>query len=311
MTNHQWISVALTVAAAVCALVTAVILLREARDRDMEQRVLAVAGGRMPDYRAVRIGGISGFLFAIGDRLHKSTRLFSEKDLAGLESMIASAGLNPRRLLPVVLGGKVVLMMLTPLLAILYCLITEPSMTTRVVIVAISFVLGMLGPDWILAFIRRPYTRALQRGVIDALDLLIVCSEAGMGLESALEQVAREMQHSNRPTASALNSLLDEIRLLPDRRVAFANFGQRSSVDGLQRLATMMAQSLHYGTPLGQALRAVANQLRRERMIQLESQAAKLPAKLVLPLILFIMPCLIIVLVGASFLRLFDALGAL
>jgi tight adherence protein C len=78
----------------------------------------------------------------------------------------------------------------------------------------------------------------------------------------------------------------------------------------MQRLATMLSQSLQYGTPLGQALRAVATALRRERTIKLEERAAKLPAKLVLPLILFIMPCLIIILVGSSFLRLFDVLKA-
>ena len=97
----------------------------------------------------------------------------------------------------------------------------------------------------------------------------------------------------------------------PDRRLAFANFARRSGVDGMQRLATMLAQSMQYGTPLGQVLRAVADQLRQERMTKLEERAAKLPAKLVLPLILFIMPCLFIILVGSSFMRLYEVLPTL
>ncbi|MDR3530623.1 MAG: type II secretion system F family protein [Rhodopila sp.] len=298
-------------AAAMCALVTAVILLREARYRTLEARVLTAVNGTTPDYRTMRLGGLGGFLHSIGERVLKSSRIYSEKDVAGIESMIAVSGFNPRRVLPIVLGGKIVLTVLIPAAAVFYCYFASPTAMTRAVVISVSIPVGLLGPDWVLAALRRPYTAALQRGVIDALDLLVVCSEAGLGLESALERVTQEMLHSNRPTANALGGLLDEIRVLPDRREAFANFAKRSGVDGMQRLATMLAQSLQYGTPLGQALRAVAVELRRQRMIKLEERAAKLPAKLVLPLILFIMPCLLIVLVGSSFLRLFDMLGAI
>ncbi len=310
MTPNQWIPILLMAGAASCATLTALLLLREARHRELEIRVLTVAVGVPPDYRAMRLRGIGGLLFAIGDRILKRTRLYSQKEIAALEGMIAASGLNPRRMLPVVLGGKMLLMVAIPLSAAIYCYLFTPSVVTRIVVIAISVPVGMLGPDWILGTIRRPYNAALQRGIIDALDLLVVCSEAGLGLESALERVAREIQHANRPTAAALTCLLDELRVLPDRREAFANFGRRTGVDGLQRLATMLAQSLNYGTPLAQALRAVAADLRRERMLRLEERAAKLPAKLVLPLILFILPCLIVVLVGSSFLRLFDALSS-
>jgi len=310
MTPNQWIAILFIAGAASCALITAFLLLSEARHRELETRVMTVAHGVLPDYRAVHLGGFRGILFAIGDRILKRTRIYSQKEIAGLEGMIAASGLNPRRALPIVLGGKMLLMALIPLSAILYCYIFTPSMLTRIIVIAISVPVGMLGPDAILGLIRRPYVAALQRGIIDALDLLVVCSEAGLGLESALERVAKEMQHSNRPTAAALSALLDELRVLPDRREAFANFGKRSGVDGMQRLATMLVQSLTYGTPLAEALRAVAAELRRERMIKLEERASKLPAKLVLPLIVFILPCLVIVLVGSSFLRLFDALAA-
>jgi tight adherence protein C len=200
-------------------------------------------------------------------------------------------------------------MILIPAAAGFYCYFAAPAALVGLIIVTIAVPVGILGPDWILKLLRRPYAAALQRGVVDALDLLVVCSEAGLGLESALERVTKEMQHSNRPTANALVGLLDEIRVLPDRREAFLKFAQRSGVEGMQRLATMLSQSQQYGTPLGQALRNVADELRRDRMIKLEERAAKLPAKLVLPLILFILPCLTIVLVGSSILRLLDVLA--
>jgi tight adherence protein C len=309
MTDLQWLIVAMMAAAGLLAALTAVVLLREARRRDFEARVLELVGRTAEDHRAFGLGGFAGTLHRIGRWIQSGTRLYSEKDLAALESLVATSGFNPRRILPLVLGGKAVLTVLIPAAALAYCYVAAPGRVSGILIISISIALGMLGPDWVLSALRRPHIAALQRGVIDGLDLLVVCSEAGLGLESALDRVAREMRLSNRPTAAALNGLLEEIRVLPDRRTAFANFAKRSAVDGLQRMATMLAQSLQYGTPLGHALRTVADHLRRERMIKLEEQAAKLPAKLVLPLICFVMPCLFIVLVGSSFLRLYDQLS--
>jgi len=109
----------------------------------------------------------------------------------------------------------------------------------------------------------------------------------------------------------ALSTLLDELRVLPDRREAFANFGRRSGVEAIRRLATMLGQTLNYGTPLADALRAVSADLRRERMLALEAKCARLPALLVLPLIIFIMPALFIVLAGSPVLRLLDSLRSM
>jgi tight adherence protein C len=167
-----------------------------------------------------------------------------------------------------------------------------------------------MGPEWGLTLLRRPYLAALRRGVPDALDLLVVCSEAGMGLESALEHVSQEIRHSNPAISVALSKLLDELRVLPDRRDAFRNFADRTGVEGARRVATMLGQSMQYGTPLSQALRTVALDLRRERMIALEAKAVRLPVLLVMPLILFIMPSLFIVLAGPAILHLTDALHA-
>ena len=310
MTGNQWLAIVCAAAIVPCVITTALMLLREARYRDLKTHVVAVTTGFAAEPRQAPSGRPDDFLKWIGN-LIKGSRLYSRKDLTSMEAMIAASGLNPRRALPILLGGKVVLMLVVPAVAGIYCYLAGPAPANQAMIIGASLPAGLLCPEWILSLLRRPYTRALQRGVIDALDLLVVCSEAGLGLESALERVTREMTHSNRPTAATLTRLLDDIRVLPDRREAFSNFAKQSGVEGMQRLATILAQSQQYGTPLGQALRAVAVELRRNRMVKLEERAAKLPAKLVLPLILFIMPCLIIVLVGSSFLRLFDALASL
>jgi len=119
------------------------------------------------------------------------------------------------------------------------------------------------------------------------------------------------MEATNGPMASVLFGLLNDLRVLPNRRDAFANLGVRAGVDGLRRMGTMLSQSMQYGTPIGHVLRAVAEELRRDRMNRLEEMAIKLPAKLIFPLIFFIMPSMYIVLLGPSFMGLFKTLGVM
>ncbi|WP_161600997.1 type II secretion system F family protein [Teichococcus oryzae] len=155
-----------------------------------------------------------------------------------------------------------------------------------------------------MAALRRPYVAALSSGLPDALDLLVVCAESGLGLDSAVERVAREMEFSNPAIALELSLLAQELRMLPDRSAALMRLGERTGIESFQRLSATLSQTLRYGTPLAQALRVLAGEMRQERMIRLEERAARLPALLVLPLILFILPCLFIVLIGPSAIRL-------
>jgi tight adherence protein C len=134
------------------------------------------------------------------------------------------------------------------------------------------------------------------------IDLLVVCSEAGMGLESALQRVAEEMRQSNAAMARVLHGLLDDLRILPNRVEAFERLASTS--DGLQRFGTMLGQSLQYGTPLSQALRSIAADLRRERLTKLEERAHKLGVKLTVPMVLFLLPAMFVILGGSSFLHL-------
>lgn len=309
MMQHRMILVAALMAGIVVLVsLSAALLIQEARRRDLEARVIQTVWGR-PVAKPAFSGAI-GYLQRLGDWARRSGRLYSSHDLDKLQSVVSAAGFNPRHVLPMLLGSKIVMTLALPALAAIVGSFAFESLETRLGVIVVALIVGMLGPDWVLSILRRSYDRALERGTPDALDLLVVCSEAGMGLESALERVAQEMQHSNPPVAAALSGLLDDLRVLPDRREAFQNFGRRSGVEGLQRLGTMLAQSLQFGTPLGQALRAVAAELRRDRTNKLEEKAVKLPAKLIFPLIVFIMPCLWIILVGTSFLRLYDSLGS-
>jgi len=308
--NPLMLVAALIAMAILLITVASVMLMREFAAGRLERRVLAAVGD--PHTATVapgQLGALGRLLHGLGKKLRSGSGIYSEQDLLALETMISAAGLNANRLLPVVLGAKVMFAVLVPCLGVAYGIVAGFQAMSLVLIVSATLPLALLGPDWILHFVRRPYVAALRRGLPDALDLLVICTEAGMSLEMALEQVAREIAASNRAMSVALTKLLDELRVLPDRREAFTNFGQRSGVDGFRRLATMLGQTLQYGTPIAEALRAVAADLRRERMLGMEAKCAKLPVMLILPLVAFIMPALFIVLAASPFLRILDTLG--
>jgi Flp pilus assembly protein TadD len=186
----------------------AALMLREMAARDLEQRVVSLAnvdGAVLGSPSA--LGGMHRLLSWIGATVRGSTKLYSDRDLMVLEGMISGTGFNPRTVLPLVLGAKVVLAIGIPLVAILYARFMGLSGGQQFLTLCIAIPLGLLGPDWVLTLLRRPYLAALRRGVPDALDLLVVCTEAGMALENALEHVGQEIRHSNPAISVALGKL--------------------------------------------------------------------------------------------------------
>lgn len=282
------------------------LLWHEARVRDLETRVIQTTSDESPQPNL--FAGFTGLIRLFGE---STRRFYSTSNLEHLRSVIQAAGYNPHRTLPMVLGTKAAMMILSPVLALSAALLVLQNPSIRIFVVGAGIVIGILGPELALRIVRRRFTSNIERGTPDALDLLVVCSEAGMGLESALERVSQEMRHSNPAVASVLSGFLNDLRVMPNQRDAFANLGLRAGTAGMRRFGVMLGQSLQYGTSVGTALRAVSSELRRERMNQLEERAVKLPAKLIFPLILFILPCLWIVLLGASLLHLSDSLGGI
>jgi len=128
-------------------------------------------------------------------------------------------------------------------------------------------------------------------------------------MESGLRRVAEEMNQTNPAMAWVLHRLLDDLRILPNRIDAFENLASTS--DGLRRFGTMISQSLQYGTPLSQALRSIAVDMRRERITKLEERAHKLGAKLTIPMVLFLLPAMFVILGGSPFLHLVRAFSNL
>lgn len=287
----------------------AILLLGEARQQDIADRVRQLSRDGQADPAEPRASDLLlGRIRRIGNFLQTHTGLFSEKELATFEQSLAMAGLNPRRNLPLLLGAKAVMTLLVPLLSYFIACLLGVKPFTMLVMVAIGLVIGLRGAFIVVRALRRPFLNAIRRGLPDAFDLLVICTEAGLGFETALDRVAGVMRRTNVPTAFQLARLAEELRLMPDQSKALANFGRNSAVEGMQRFTAILSQSLQFGTPLAQALRLVAAELRRQRANRLEANASRLPVLLIFPLLFFIMPCIMIVMAGPSVITLFHTL---
>jgi tight adherence protein C len=129
----------------------------------------------------------------------------------------------------------------------------------------------------------------------DSLDLLLICVESGMSLEQAFRKVAAEIGGQSIPMAEEFSLTTAELSYLSDRRMAFDNLTARTGLDIVKSLCTALTQAERYGTPLGQALRVLAQEGRDDRMNAAEKKAAALPPQLTVPMILFFLPVLLIV----------------
>jgi tight adherence protein C len=138
--------------------------------------------------------------------------------------------------------------------------------------------------------------KSIRRAWPDALDLLLICVESGMGVESAFRKVAEEIGSQSIELAEELSQTTAELSYLPERRRAYENLGERTGLDGVKAVVTTLVQAEKYGTPVGQSLRVLAQESRDVRMAEAEKKAAGLPPKLTVPMIIFFLPVLFAVL---------------
>ena len=155
-------------------------------------------------------------------------------------------------------------------------------------------------PETILKNITIKRNTAMQRSLPDMLDLLVICAEAGLTLDSALQRVVKEMGQTGPELADELNYTAVELGFLPERRQALNNLADRVTLPSVRSVTATLIQSEKYGTPLAQSLRVLSAEFRNERMMKAEEKAAKLPATMTIPLILFILPTLFVVLIGPA-----------
>ncbi len=233
-----------------------------------------------------------------------SSGIVKGETLAELQRTVVAAGFRGTRPVAVFIGAKVMLMVALPVLMLPLSNGFGPM--GRNLLVAGAAVAGLVLPDMILRRMKDAHARQVERGLADALDLMVICAESGLPLEAAVERVATEMVEANRALAAEFANVGTELRILSDRRQALQNMGDRTGLESLRRLGGTLAQTLQYGTPLSQALRTLSTELRHETLMRFEARAARLPALLTLPTIAFILPCIFLIVGGPAVLRVLD-----
>jgi tight adherence protein C len=248
-----------------------------------------------PGWRGALVNAVA----PIGETLARSG-LLSGRTLGELRQTLQVAGFNGPRGLGVFVGVKLLLVVGLPVLAVLLPGVIGMHMPHGLMVAAGTAAVGLLAPDFIVRSLRKRYLQKLQRGLPDALDMLVICSEAGLSLETAIDRVAAEIHNPHQAIAQELILTGQEMRMNADRRSALLNLGARTGVDSLRRMAGTLVQSLQYGTPLAQALRSLAAEERHLLLTRFEARAARLPVLLTIPMIVFILPCVFLVVAGPA-----------
>ena len=167
--------------------------------------------------------------------------------------------------------------------------------------------LGFFAPKIYLRNASAKRAKQIQLALPDGLDLMVICAEAGLSLDATLVRVSRELGNGAPELGEEFAMIAAELTFMPDRRVAFDNLNARTNSDGIRAVVNTLQQTAKFGTPLAQSLRVLAAEMRTARITRAEEKAARLPALLTVPMIVFILPCLFIVLGGPAFLRIMDA----
>jgi len=167
-------------------------------------------------------------------------------------------------------------------------------------VVAGTFILAYKAPDLWLNNKVKKRSAEIRKGIPDALDLLVICAEAGLTVDAAFARVAKELGRAYPELGDEFGLTSIELGFLNERRQAFENLAVRIDLDAIRGVVTTMIQTEKYGTPLASALRVLSAEFRNERMMRAEEKAARLPAIMTIPLILFILPTLFVVILGPA-----------
>jgi len=249
---------------------------------------------------------ISNFLGTLG----KSVAPKKVKDYSQMKPKFLKAGFRREHAAAIFWGIKCLLAICLPACFLLTGLVFFKPLSTPITL-GISLYLALLGlylPNiWLRIRIARRRER-IFKGFPDALDLLVVCVEAGMGVDSAINRVAEEMKISNATLSDELNLLSLELRAGKMRSDALKDLAMRTDLKDAESLATLLIQTDKFGTNLAEALRVYSDMFRTKRYQRAEEIAAKMPVKLVLPLAFFIFPSLFVVLLGPAAIRVYQVL---
>lgn len=237
-------------------------------------------------------------------------KVLQESQVQVIQQKLAQAGIRKKEYAVAVIFARMVLPIVLGTIAALtvYAFNAFPDWTPikKLAFFAAALGLGYKGPEIWLKNIIQKRTDKVRKGLPDALDLLVICAEAGLTVDAAFGRVARELGRAYPELGDEFTLTSIELSFLNERRMAFENLAYRVDLEAVRGVVTTMIQTERYGTPLASALRVLSAEFRNERMMRAEEKAARLPAIMTVPLILFILPVLFIVIIGPAGCALMD-----
>jgi len=239
-------------------------------------------------------------------------KLSQGKSLADLRLKLRRAGYQARDAMFVFLFAKLATMgglAATGIFFLVLVPVVDVPGSIGLLIAMFAAVIGWVLPDAVIKNLSQKREDVLRKAMPDALDLMVICAEAGLGLDSALDRVGREIGPTCPELAEEIGLTSVEMNFMPDRHAALRGLADRVPIPSVTALVNTLIQTEKYGTPLAQSLRVLSLEMRDERMMKAEEKAAKLPAILTVPMILFILPPLFVVLIGPAALKVMDAVG--
>jgi tight adherence protein C len=269
----------------------------------LERRIGLITGDTVEEIKeddnkpkeALALRLVSGFGMFIA-----RSGLLNRKTLAEMQATLEAVGLKGGRGLGLFIGSKILLLLFTPILAFFIAEHMHLSRFWTITVVAGGTVFGIMAPETYANNKRQKFLEKVESGVPDALDMLVICADAGLALEAGIARVSQELLTLNPQLAAELIQTSREMQIGSDLRMAMEALGERTGLEVLKRLATTLAQSLQYGTPLTAALRTLSAELRQEALIKFEERAGRLPTMMTIPMILFILPCVFLVVAGPA-----------
>lgn len=255
-----------------------------------------------PQHNSLRQQVGRGYVTFLVEKL----KLVNPADSQALRNTLAQAGMRGMAPLYTYSFFRFVAPILFALLTALYLFVAADVDIDASMKLVVSFgaaVVGFYLPQVLLRNRIQNRQQAISRTFPDALDLMVICVEAGLSMEAAFNRVADELQESGPELSEELGLTTAELAFLPDRRAALNNLAERTGLPSVKSLVTSLGQAEKYGTPVSVSLRVLSQEQRDERMSKAEQKAGALPAQLTVPMIAFFLPVLFVVLLGPAIIK--------
>lgn len=241
-------------------------------------------------------------------------QLIKKNQIGKTETMLIEAGFRSKDAIYVYTFFNLVLPIILCVIGVIFWKYMEGSVSSKWK--AFNYIWPVLGaymglklPGVFLLRARKKRYLAIQKSLADVLDLMTICAEAGLSLAATLDRVAKELAISYPEISEEINMTSLEMGFLPDRNKALLNLSERCQLPEVRGLVSVLIQTERYGTPIAQAMRVLSSEFRTSRMLRAEQKAARLPALMTIPMIVFILPTLFIVIIAPAAVKLMDTIA--